>query len=1008
MWAIDFNIAHTRLLFYFIGEKMTEKKYKYVAFISYRHIQPDFEIASQIHKAIENFKVPKELDPEGRYKEMRVFRDREELTTKDLSESLDEALRESEYLIIVCSKRTPDSPWCTREVREFKKYHDDSKIIPILIEGEPHESFNEELRNLKSIFIDDKGESQTRDLELLAADLRPEEVKKLNFIGYEALENSDKAKFEALKSESVKTLKQSEIYRIMATILGVNFGDLKQRHKERRLRTIIASTIAAAVILLAFGISMTNLYFQAERAKQTATQQTSMMVLKSADAAIAKGDRAFSLLVSKEAMKGITSNMENYNQLEANYTRILNDALLSPKYSTMQVIDADSTTPRFSVSNKRGYLVTGGELSTGNIWDISNGRLVKKLELNSPINAITIDKEDEHIYIATRGGEILKYNLDTLESEEIFSNAGTPIQEMGFTKEGNYLMLIAGMRDVIILDKSNYELAGSFKLDNYEETITNVSSLTGEKKFIVADSKGRIMIYDLDEDSYVEVIEATADKSIYRNTTLSPDSKYYAYTDDFAVKIFNTHTGEKFEIDNYVNGLYFSPDSKILFGTTTNGITSWNVEEGGVYAYFSTPSNIEKLKISQDGNTMVVALAKDHSIGIFEDIKNIPEFGLFEMLESPGSIHEDNVYEIFMTEDEKYIITSSVDSTIRIINRESTLSQRSIIGNIKGVSQDNNLVLIIDEDGDIKIYNFETDEEFRLGNISDPRLTTMVNQYVISNDGNYIGITNVSTTNVQVMNRDGEVLYSTKNHSEIDEYSVVEYMAISEVDQILYTLGIKGEVYATDLKTGEFLKTIKDKEELGSYFVLSDDGTIMALVYYNGEVSLINTKTGETLDHIQGDVYKVFGTDGKLDRVFGQLGKRLFEYKNGRIGFYASNDERKGLTTEDRIENYVSYDGKYLITNVAGNSTIVTDLETGYRVRTLPKSENYIFNSMGTMNKDNSKIAYDYDENLVVITEFYSTEDLEDMATKVTKERELTDDERNDIGLIDRAVENEE
>ena len=206
---------------------------------------------------------------------MRVFRDREELTTKDLSESLDEALRESEYLIIVCSKRTPDSPWCTREVREFKKYHDDSKIIPILIEGEPHESFNEELRNLKSIFIDDKGESQTRDLELLAAELRREEVKKLNFIGYEALKNSDKAKFEALKSESVKTLKQSEIYRIMATILGVNFGDLKQRHKERRLRTIIASTIAAAVILLAFGISMTNLYFQAERAKQTATQQTS-------------------------------------------------------------------------------------------------------------------------------------------------------------------------------------------------------------------------------------------------------------------------------------------------------------------------------------------------------------------------------------------------------------------------------------------------------------------------------------------------------------------------------------------------------------------------------------------------------------------------------------------------------------------------------------------------------------------------------------------------------------
>ncbi|NLD17279.1 MAG: hypothetical protein GX666_06785, partial [Tissierellia bacterium] len=502
---------------------------------------------------------------------------------------------------------------------------------------------------------------------------------------------------------------------------------------------------AAALILLAFGISMTNLYFQAERAKQTATQQTSMMVLKSADTAISEGNRAFSLLVSKEAMKNITPDMENYNQLEANYTRILNDALLSPKFSTMQLIDSDSTTPRFSVSNKRGYLITGGELSTGNIWDISNGELVKRIELNSPISAITIDKEDEYFYIATRGGEILKYNLDTLEYEEIFSSSGSYIQEMGFTKEGNYLILIAGMRDVIILDRNTYEIAGSFKLDNYEETITNISSLTGEKKFIVADSMGRIMIYDLDENKYVEVIESTTEKTNFRNTVLSPDSKYYAYSDDFSIKIFNTHTGEKTVIEEYTNGLYFSPDSKILFGTSTNSIASWNIEDGSVYSYFFTPSNVERMRISQDGNTLVVALSKDHSIGIFEDIKNKPELGSFQMVESPGSTHGDSVYGIYTTDDEKYIITSSVDSTIRIINRESTLSQRNIVGNIKAVSQDNNLILILDKDGNIKIYNFEKDEETTLGNISNSRFTTMINQYVISNDGNYIGITDIST-----------------------------------------------------------------------------------------------------------------------------------------------------------------------------------------------------------------------------------------------------------------------
>ena len=41
---------------------MTEQKnYKYKAFISYRHIQPDVSIAQAVHTMVETFKVPKEL-----------------------------------------------------------------------------------------------------------------------------------------------------------------------------------------------------------------------------------------------------------------------------------------------------------------------------------------------------------------------------------------------------------------------------------------------------------------------------------------------------------------------------------------------------------------------------------------------------------------------------------------------------------------------------------------------------------------------------------------------------------------------------------------------------------------------------------------------------------------------------------------------------------------------------------------------------------------------------------
>ena len=101
---------------------MTEQKnYKYKAFISYRHIQPDASIAQAVHTMVETFKVPKELQIDGKQLPFRVFRDREELTTSSLDDSIDEALKSSEYLIVICSKRLPQSSWCNREVEQFIK-----------------------------------------------------------------------------------------------------------------------------------------------------------------------------------------------------------------------------------------------------------------------------------------------------------------------------------------------------------------------------------------------------------------------------------------------------------------------------------------------------------------------------------------------------------------------------------------------------------------------------------------------------------------------------------------------------------------------------------------------------------------------------------------------------------------------------------------------------------------------------------------------------------------------
>lgn len=78
----------------------------YAAFISYRHVEPDRKRAIWLHAAIENYRVPKRLNRELSLPRRlgRVFRDEDELAASPhLNADIEQALKQSRYLIIVCS-----------------------------------------------------------------------------------------------------------------------------------------------------------------------------------------------------------------------------------------------------------------------------------------------------------------------------------------------------------------------------------------------------------------------------------------------------------------------------------------------------------------------------------------------------------------------------------------------------------------------------------------------------------------------------------------------------------------------------------------------------------------------------------------------------------------------------------------------------------------------------------------------------------------------------------------
>ncbi len=228
---------------------MQEKKY--CAFISYRHLTPDQEIAQKLHTAIETYGIPASVRQRaGRRRMGRVFRDQEELPlSSDLGADIEAALDDSEWLICVCSPRYLESNWCLRELEYFLERHGRDRVLTILTEGEPRDSFPEMLR----FAVGPDGRRQ--EIEPLAADVRGGSL-----------------------AESLKKLRGEKL-RLLAPMLSVSYDDLKQRARQRRTR--IAAAVAAAVLVLGAG---TGVYLARDAAKKAELRLQAELQKQAADA----------------------------------------------------------------------------------------------------------------------------------------------------------------------------------------------------------------------------------------------------------------------------------------------------------------------------------------------------------------------------------------------------------------------------------------------------------------------------------------------------------------------------------------------------------------------------------------------------------------------------------------------------------------------------------------------------------------------------------------------------
>jgi TIR domain len=118
--------------------------FKYCAFLSYSH--RDAKWGTWLHAALEHFSIDKDLI--GREtqagpvpKTLRpIFRDREDFAAgPSLPAQTIAALEASQFLVVICSPNSAQSKYVNEEIRRFKALGRAQNIIPVIVDGEPHD-----------------------------------------------------------------------------------------------------------------------------------------------------------------------------------------------------------------------------------------------------------------------------------------------------------------------------------------------------------------------------------------------------------------------------------------------------------------------------------------------------------------------------------------------------------------------------------------------------------------------------------------------------------------------------------------------------------------------------------------------------------------------------------------------------------------------------------------------------------------------------------------------------
>ena len=668
------------------------EKWTYDAFISYRHSELDKFVAENLHRQLESFRLPKKVvenaehkgadghKAEVRTRITRVFRDKDELPlTNNLEDPIRKALEGSECLIVICSPRLKESIWCKKEIETFISMHGREKVFAVLVEGEPEDSFPEELLSWEETVTRPDGSTEVVKhlLEPWAADVRGADRR---------------AVLKAMKTE---------ILRLLAPMFGLQYDDLRQRHRERRMRRILSASLAVAGVCLAFGAVSTSMALRISSQKaeiasqneelfkqqeQIQTQNEQLMQNQALSLAensldrLSKGDRIGAIQLATQALT-------EYDGMEMPYTARAQYALteslyvydsrigIKPLYQfeTKGIINFTKVSPD-------GKLFLTCDASEGLIlWDVGTGKQIKNLpdnHMNSERSCTFVGSE--RVAYFGEKGEVEIYDIST---------GDTTCFERGFysalfaDEEGKYLVL-SSLFDIMVYDANSMELLDSVTLPEgaFVYTFPTISMRYFEALpiYYEVEKQKYLCFWDLQEGVSRTVLEM--------GEGFSP---VVGFRGDIAYVLFDVQK-EDWRLDAYLLACNWR-SGEILWKKTFENT-------GGDMFYLPCVEEAESLLLATGAETRLVHLADGEEVACFALGSSVVG----------GGVMMTSDYFVTFTRSGEYHTTGGVQK-LDYVQADRFLSHSQNVKEFK-VTAEGFLVLPY-QDNRVTLYNYFTNED---------------------------------------------------------------------------------------------------------------------------------------------------------------------------------------------------------------------------------------------------------------------------------------------------------